>query len=333
MFAFKNINNSCYIDSLLVALFLPDFEGFFDNLFLRENTPLQNVLRQHVTTLRDHTADAPWMCLDFIHLCGANREQHSVIDFFRFLLHACNVADTICTYQTSTTLMKTRPETLEARNNIKELVQLWIKTPIVHVWNFDNAHEVADEAERNAILSDSTHSSFLIENALGDRRRINPPENTATFLCQISAEDTQPVHIARQIMPHLDVISSETYAGDVAVKIIATKLIDAPLLIFEVARVIGSSRETSAGLVNFGHEHRNEWLLRVHGRNYRLVAVVCHLGFGNGGHYVTYAKHPDNTWKFYDDITGELVAVDAPLHHARPSPARHGELFFYIATP
>ena len=380
MFAFINSRASCYLDSLLVAMFVPEYGNFFDTLFFppgfadaSDAAPddddiktLRWILWENVSRLRRggepyvHNAHE-WVNTKLRAALARARGTgdsgvdfsapvaQSVVDCFKTLLALFKVPDAISRFQTSTTLMLRRPETVAAKNSLKKMVLLWIASPIRHKWDSSTAHLLpeSDACEAYALRRDP--AAFLLENENGDRRRVTPAEFTSVFLCQLTLEDlTQEcVQITRELQPHIEVIDAEAYTGNVAFKMIATKVLRSPVLVMEVSRNVTQFangqilQEKILTPVNFGvfDAENARWSLRIHGIAvaYRLVAVVCHLG-GNltNGHYVAYVACK-NAWYFYDDTApqGEMFSVDPstfaggtpPVFGACPS--IHGELFFY----
>lgn len=46
---------------------------------------------------------------------------------------------------------------------------------------------------------------------------------------------------------------------------------------------------------------------------YDLYAIACHLGALGGGHYICYARNPNNKWYRYNDSSTK-VSVDKRRH-------------------
>jgi hypothetical protein len=403
MFAFINSRASCYLDSLLVAMFVPAYGNFFDALFFPDASSDDEVPRdldavelralrwalwEEVTRLRRGGREGDEPSVDAAPLTErlaspaprgargngwvntklrgalaryATRRNggasivdfsapvaQSVVDCFKSLLALFHVTDAISRFQTSTTLMLRRPETVAAQTSLKKMVLLWISSPVRFKWDSTTAHllPACDACEAHTLRQDS--SAFLLENENGDRRRVTPAEVTSVFLCQLTLDDVsrECVEITRELQPHIEVIDSESYTGNVAFKMIATKMLRSPVLVMEVSRnvtqfVNGQILERKIMTpVTFGvfDPENARWSLRVHGISapYRLVAVVCHLGDTlSNGHYVAYVTR-GNAWYFYDDTAprGEMFGVDPSTFSARDGvpracPSIHGELFFY----
>lgn len=358
MFAFINFQASCYIDAVLVALFLPSYNNYFTTMLfgpLSANTSLTRALFNEMEHFK--IARRGWKCQAFrreLMLSAAefsNHSPHSAVDFVRHLFASCAIRDTLTTFQTSTTLMKRREETVDIKDDLKQLVNVWMVTPISHKWNHANADTLTsaeDVGERTMFMRDATQTSFLLQNIHGDRRRINPPETSSIFLCQLSADDddvTKRVLISRQLLPHLE-STGDDYEGEVLVKINATRLLSCPVLIIEVARLVTffdartrrTVRQKQNATVDYGVFDfvLREWVLNIFGKYYRLVAVVCHLGANtSNGHYVTFAENSESQWYFHDDMTpgGKLLPMDAESLESSttlPHPGTTGELFFYV---
>jgi hypothetical protein len=418
MFALINSRSSCYLDSLLVCLFVPAAcRTFFEDLFFTTGTPaaepggardddgdgdgdgdggtatnlyvseesdttsdalsdLRHELREHAvklhltasgrnmdgwnaTRLRElltrHATAGDHLIQDF----SAARPQ-SAVDCFKSLLELFGVRDVISQFQTSTTMMKRRPETVAAQHSLTNMVFLWVSSPVRFRWDSSNADllPACDVGEGVAFRKHA--SAFLLENCEGDRRRVTPPEWTSVFLCQLTLQDLEvdSVDVTRELRPHVEVIDAEAYTGDVAFKMIATKILRSPVLLFEVSRNVtlySGGRVTQQKImttVNFGtfDPTQRRWHVNVHGGGtYRLVAVICHLGSNlMNGHYVAYVEvaRPRGAWYFYDDTTphGKLLPADparfacddesaaaiAAAGRWFPAPSKYGELFFYV---
>jgi hypothetical protein len=278
-FAFVNHRASCFMDALLVALFVPMFDGFFDRNILEasvdasdgQETPwevnyatcqwrasVQHALRQEVGLLRGAQSETSgWVCSNFrnwlrqcpfvsaegVHVNFADGSQQSAVDLFRYMLAVCFVRDDVVRFQRSTTLMQRRMETLAAGGDLAQLTGIWrAHNSTTQIWDHRNAHTLPDESERTTILNDATHQSVQLQNAHGDVRKIGPPETTAIFLCQMTLEDQRVglVPIERELVPHVEVVDSEGYTGSVQSKINAIRIIAAPVLAIEVSRKVQS---------------------------------------------------------------------------------------------
>jgi hypothetical protein len=312
-------------------------------------TALRLFLRQMSLHARHQSSDAQAAFFQNLH-------PQSAVDFLRHLLDMLCVGDSICTFQTSTTLMTRRLETEQNKENMVNLVRIWMQTPICQRWSSTNAHLLTGEdeaSERTALQKDASGTAALVINTSGDRRRISPPEKTSIFLCQLTANTASEkgrVLIYKELVPHLEVLGDPScgYAGNITTKILATKILDAPMIIFEVSRLVTDYDTVRQQVVetkirtpvNFGEfdQESQEWRIKICSRFYSLVAVVCHLGSSvHNGHYVAYAKHEDDeSWYFHDDTirNGELIRTmvkdfESPGSQL-PAPSLCGEIFFYV---
>lgn len=388
MFGYVNHHASCYMDSVLVALFVPPCTAWPDVFFsgggggggVRDALIAQ--LRVDMERLRrggGTGAGDAWTCHEVRSALRAfarhfpastagvdvqSNTPQSAVDFLQFLVRACGVdTQRVTQFQTSTTALTRRPGTEAAAaaaagggSSISRLIREWMSVPTKTKWTRDNAHLLTDASERAALQKDAR--ALLSENMEGDVRRVTPPESTCVFLCQLTSADTNaeaeadadanagpsPINIARQLLPHIETIDAACYNGRVGWKIVAVRLLHAPLLVIEVSRNVTmfSTATTTPRVqkvttpVSFGvfDVASQQWLLRVHDKVFGLVAVVCHVGgAGGGGHYVSYVRAATG-WLFYDDTTprGEMVPVTASfrgLPPRFPRPAVEGELFFY----
>lgn len=384
-FGFMNSNSSCYLDSVLAALLLPNYGDILKNalqpLSDDQKSNLSRTSLNHTNHLRRRLLDEQnnfriarhgWVATSlrlFLQQMSSHSRAstgdaraaffqsprpQSAVDFLRHLLDMLCIGDSICTFQTSTTLMTRRSETEQHKGNMATLIRMWMQTPICQRWNSANAHLLTDPddvCERTALLNDTSGTAALVINTSGDRRRISPPEKTSIFLCQLTPNtptDENGVIIYKQLIPHLEIVGdpSDGYMGNITTKLLATKLIDAPLLIFEVSRLVTGFDpvrrqvvETKVGTaVNFGdfNEKTQQWQIKICSKWYNLVAAVCHLGSSvNNGHYVAFVKHEDDAcWYFHDDTlrNGELIKVLPKDLTTSNLPAPHlcGELFFYV---
>lgn len=384
-FGFINSNSSCYMDSVLAALLLPDYGDIVKHALQplsddqggnlsRSSFNNTNHLKRRLLDERHHflAARHGWVASSlrlFLQQMSSHSRAstgdaraaffqssrpQSAVDFLRHLLDMLCIGDSICTFQTSTTLMTRRPETEQHKGDMVNLVRLWMQTPICQRWNSANAHLLTDPddvCERKALQNDTSSTAALVINTSGDRRRISPPERTSIFLCQLTPTtptDKNRVLIYKQLVPHLEIVGdpSDGYMGNITSKLLATKLIDAPLLIFEVSRLVTDFDPVRRQVVetkvvtpvNFGdfNEKSQQWQIKICSKWYHLVAVVCHLGSSvSDGHYVAFVKHEDDDcWYFHDDTlrNGELIKVFSKDLTASNLPPPHlcGELFFYV---
>jgi hypothetical protein len=375
MFGFANDGTSCFMDAVVIALFAPEYNQFFDLLLLSLEAEqhlqqgdgkesgwergvsvawrldVQTYLRQYVTALRHtRTSNAPpvpshlaeWRSLfrrvpTSENNFGDTRTHQSAVDFLRYLFAVFQVRDGLVDYQLSTTLLQKRPQVEAAcalpEQSVSELVRLWMSAPVVSKYDKHNAHLCPDESERSALLSDVDENAFMLTNAKGDVRRVGAVECASIFLCHLTPEDAneQSVRIDRDLLPHIQVLTHQaSYQGGVAVKITATRLVDAPVLIFEVSRKIiqmrgGSVQEfklpTPVQFVDSGNT------LRLHGMSFELRAVVCHEGDTESGHYTAYVWDEGGWWCYNDAAhVGKFMRAGDMELAARQS----GELFFYV---
>jgi len=384
MFGYVNHDASCYMDSVLVALFVPPETAWPDVFFngtvgvgVGEAAVVAQLRREMEMLQQQHPQPPPLpgtchamrgALRTFARGCpsaaaaGLNMQSNSpqsAVDFLQFLVRACGVdTQRVTQFQTSTTLLVRRPSTAAAAaaagssSVISRMVREWMSVPTKHKWTRENAHLLTDVGERLALQKDAR--ALLSENMEGDVRRVTPPESTCVFLCQLTATDDDDgggrggapatmINIARELLPHMETIDAECYSGKVGWKIVAVRLLHAPLLVIEVSRNVTVFSQTRAekkvtAPVSFGafDSRAGRWVLRVHDKFFRLTAVVCHMGgAGAGGHYVSYVSAPRG-WFFYDDTAprGEMLPVPASFQRlpARyPHPAVEGELFFYAA--
>lgn len=345
VYAFLNWRHSCYMDSVLVAMFAPPLNHVFSRVMLHPKsdwdtriapvqwfTAFQHALVQEIQLLRGKQSETHgWRITEFRalmqHVVSQNGinfalpQQQSAIDFVRYLLHLFGLEDKLITMQRSTTFYKRRAAVEPPKRSVGELVRVWLSSPVVKRWDASNAATLPDESERRSLEADTSGKAVLLENEEGDRRRVDAPEGATLMLCQLTAEDdqgTEQVSIARDVVPHVESIGGSGYTGPFSVKVMATRLMSCHVLIFEVARKImfsdnGSwSERKSARSVHYGDYLGNEVILTIHGQRFMLQSVVCHVGSAQGGHYVAFVQETTTTgahqWYFYDDAhpKGEL---------------------------
>jgi hypothetical protein len=267
-------------------------------------------------------------------------QQQSSVDFLRYLLSVTQLRDSISCFQTSTTFFKRRAEVESAGTDIDALVALWSASKVTGKWTAANAADLEDESERGVLERDQSGKAMVVENAAGDRRRIAAPETASVFLCQMTMADEggDRVRIDRELLPHAEVVGGEGYTGSVAAKITATRLLSSPMLIFDVARKVvfydekfRRHMQTKVMTpVDYGTFDSGDTFLTVCGARFVLTAVVCHVGSSVAGHYICFVRSEDEGWHRYDDVSGEVVAVDGALESlASVRPSCFGELFFY----
>jgi len=105
------------------------------------------------------------------------------------------------------------------------------------------------------------------------------------------------------------------------------RLMDAPVLVFEVARTAVSTQRIEYGVTENARTARI--FMDVDNEEYTLVGVVCRAG----SHYVGVVWVQDTGWGVYDDTQhdGAILAISHPENTPAP-PSRFGELFFYVQT-
>lgn len=225
---FINSGSSCYLDSVIVALFVPSYGGFFDTALMlpcvevgvptawearqfQTATPkwrnsVRRALAAEVRRLRDVTQESPWMLNNFRQLfsqCkftvpdqfGEMREvdfsanqQQSAVDFLRYLFHVLCLRDKVSLNQRSTTLFNSRPEVV-ADPTLNGLCARWEELEHLAVtYEPQTASHLTDLDEARSLASAPPGTLYIVNQA-GDRRRITAPEYNALFLCQLTGED------------------------------------------------------------------------------------------------------------------------------------------------
>ena len=366
MHGLVNENSSCFMDVILVALFVPRYNDVFIKLFFDSPQLLQQAdgaetgwesvpacttqWRQHVRDtllklMQDMHSNAGTGTLTvaplkhwFAHVPASDLnfgddDQQSAVDFLRYLLNVFRIRDSLVSFQTSTTNFTHRPEVTLAGVNIAQLVRAWISHPVVTKYTrLQNADKCSDESDREYLLRDASGQAAILTNSAKDVRRIGHVEHASVFLCQLTPTDHLYTRVDRNLLPHADQLGTQDgYTGSVATKLVATRLLQAPVLIIEVSR-------KSAVLTPQGYREQKlqtpvyygdtQHVLHIHEHSFQLCAVVCHLGSATGinGHYVAYV-HDGDQWLFYDDLAPRACMV--PVFTLEPHASRNGELFFY----
>jgi ubiquitin C-terminal hydrolase len=351
-FGFENHHASCFLDSVLVALFGARHHDVIEDLLLHptlDNTgadtdldaPLawrQNVQRalaeevdllnqsrssgHACTTFRQLLAAVPRRTIssatgETVVINFAAAQQQSAVDFLHYLFDALCARNKLANVQYSTTFMLRRAELEDA--SLQDLASRWKASPIVKRFTSANAAALEDKSERAALLQDKSGKACIVENSAGDRRRITAPESVTLFSCHLTANDkgVPEVSIIRELEPHVEHMSSiEGYTGPLYAKMLACHVLSAPLLIIEVSRKVHVSRKLDTR-VAYGDIDMGHVVLQLHGQRYALNAVVCHVGNATGGHYVAFVCNDDDEWYFYDDAHrgGELLRLPNGVHN------------------
>jgi hypothetical protein len=368
MFAFTNSGGSCYMDSLLVALFFPhEHRRFYERLMLVPQ-PLQpgtqpeswearmtdswrrNVLaslRHDIDRLHDEPTQG-WPLDAFRYLLSAvpfsptinfgHPGQQSAVDFFRYFLAVCNVRDTLLDFQTSSTFYKARPAVDARVSSVPAMLDLWTKSQGKRKWTHQNAQSstLKDEEERRALLQDSTGAASFSVNEDGDRRRISALQHMSLVLCQLTAMDTE-VPIERGVLPHIE-LPGDGYTGSLGATLHAQRLLRVPVLIFEVSRRVytpDGAEHKSPARVAYGAvtPDKARIVLTVLDQPFALEAVVCHYGSTSSGHYIAFVQRLPGEWYVYDDAFSpqlRLLEDGAAGVERVGAPSLNGELFFYV---
>lgn len=361
MHGFVNEQSSCYMDALLVALFVPRYNDVFVKLFFDSTDQLHQqdgaetawekaprcvvawrlqvrdqlltlVQNMHANTstsltvapLKRYFKQVPMGSINFGH-----HEQQSAVDFLRYLLNVFRVRDALVSFQVSTSHLTERPEVTNAGANVSQLVRAWMNHAVMNRWTHSNAHQCTDAADKEYLERDVTGQAAILTNSAKDVRRIGHVEHASVFLCQLAPDDPVDTRVDRDLLPHAEQLSlQDGYTGAVATKLIATRLFHAPVLIIEVSRkavVCTSDGYVEQKLQTPVYYGDAKNVLNIHDHSFQLSAVVCHIG-NNNGHYVCYVLQ-DKQWLFYDDVTplGRMVPVSTLEPHASTT----GELYFY----
>lgn len=374
MSGFVNDGSSCFIDSILIALFGGDTGDAFVPVFFSPNshtlqhddgkeaaweraaTPpwrlaVQAQLYRYYRMLQggweggEHGQGAEsmstvscWRGLFLQVAAGDNNfgvvgEVHSAVDFLRYLFAIFRVRDSLTQVQVSTTVFQQRAEVAAAGADLSALTDLWLCQRIVGKYTHENALMCPDASEADMLVNDTAGkwTVFVTEN--GDLRRMGGVDSASIFLCHLTPEDANEssVRIDRELLPHAQVLSGQAeYKGTVGVVLTATRLLHAPVLIFEVSRkvqhvlhnrLVEFKSPTPVHYVDSGNK------LFVHGQAYELRSVVCHEGSADSGHYYSFVWR-ENQWYKYDDAA--YNGKFQPVSTIDTAVRQCGELFVYV---
>lgn len=297
----------------------------------RDSGHVCNVFRQMLAAVPLRTSSAATGDEVIINFAAA--QQQSAVDFLHYLFDVLCAQDEFATVQHSTTFMKRRAELVDAP--LSKLAVQWKLHPVVKRFTADNAAELEDPSERAALEQDKSGKACIVENAAGDRRRISAPESAPLVSCHLTTADTDVVDITRELQPQAEYMDDiDGYTGPIFVKMIACRVTKAPVLIFDVSRKVDGLQKLETP-VNYGMVEEGNIVLDLHGVNYKLNAVVCHVGSATDGHYVAFVCGETGHWFFYDDAHrgGQMLRLPKGVHDLErmgaASPSISGELFFY----
>ena len=366
---FVNFQSSCFMDSVLVALFCADHASCFRRALLGSGgktkpsrlpnateewqAAVRRALSNEVAMLsQSRTAGHPCVAFrallrgvprqtttqfgDTVSINFASPQQQSAVDFLHYLFDALAPAKGMAEVQHSTTFVKRRPAVVQ-HPELPALVQAWKQHPVTARYTRDNAAQLDDESERAALLGDRSGEASIIENAAGDRRRISAPEQVVLFSCHLREDDRNAavISILRDIEPQVEFMDRiEGYAGPWFAKLLACRVRRVAVLIVEVARKVTMAHKLDTPVM-YGTEEGGQVVLHME-REYVLTAVVCHVGTAMHGHYVAYVCGDSGDWYFYDDALaeGKLLLVPEGVSGLEANqllaPSVHGELFFYV---
>jgi len=108
-------------------------------------------------------------------------------------------------------------------------------------------------------------------------------------------------------------------------KISETHVIDAPQIIFWAQRANPITNKVLRTRII-----PNKKITLGNNKKLRLYAIVLHLGYISNGHYITYFRNKKK-WYLYDDISRNVSEIGSftDLLHFNPNVSTHGILFFY----
>ena len=294
---------SCFIDSLLIALFEPTFHQDAMDVWLlniHNGTKEQMIMRSLLATTVDMFRNAkendalyvPPFLLERLGIYNGNEAQ-SVVDFFHYLLTLLGTPNMIYLCNESITLPYSETSTYES----------------------------------------------MIKNASTGEVTINT-QQTRTLLCHCDASSKKHIFIVDSLYPSITTFISHE-DGQKKQRLERLYLMDPlPLiLMFEVSRKYHSRSalkpNTRSCYVDYGILYEKEWILTVPQANtyrWKLQSVICI----RQGHYVAFIRvqvtKESFQWMYYDDMHKTYI----PLYSSslispckQCSASLHGELFIY----
>ncbi|MCH9715863.1 MAG: ubiquitin carboxyl-terminal hydrolase, partial [Gammaproteobacteria bacterium] len=310
-----NHGNSCYKDSVLVALFYASgAKAFFKQALLQQpfkddatdeewectiDNNWRNQLREHLLYLFQHPetssllnpllTQCPYVtrdgdeehCVDF-----GQHEQQSAVDFMRYLFHVLKLKDNVCHHRRSTTMIHRHPDILNTK--LSTLCNWWTQhASDIEVFDPSTAFQLPDQEDAQQLHKQPSDAVLLYNHRTRDKRWITSEESVAMFLCQLTFQDQgRTVDIARHIKPHVETLNVEGYRGPLLAKLHAVQVNTelSPVLIFEVSRNIGPCKVLAN--IDFGTQTDGQWVLDLDTNTYALTAIICHRGRQDAGHYV-----------------------------------------------
>ena len=289
--AFHHRNNSCFIDSLFVALFQPTFvddimeKWLFDT---NRRTPaqqtMQTLVQQQINELHsplNWQGSSHSKLFVNANICSMlqqydGKQAQSVIDFFHFFIHALGANPNLLSLGRETiTFTADRVETLHCeRYNFG--IALWQQTSTcITAYDSKNAAQIPDRDDQYT-LQQSNNKLKIYINEFGDERRIQQLTNTM-LLCPVD-HSFATIPITEQ---NMDPSREKLVNGKVRfTRTIFHKI--PKLLLFEVSR-----RFAKRSKVVFGQlQQNNEWILTIQSQQFRLQSVICLVK----SHYVVFVR-------------------------------------------
>ena len=330
MKAFQHQNNSCFIDSLLVALFVPVYTNdVFAQLVANGEIKHSQVLHPVVQNVRQsvmHSTTHP--CIDLFvaqlpHYMNGNAPQ-SAVDLYDYLVGHTN-------------FIQLREHTISFHKNrhvpptrMASEINDWWDTECIHTYTGDTIakqlrHFPGDKDDIHALLNDD---SLLLSYTLdGDVRRSNISK-THQILCNVSGSGAQNTHyfIGDDIKPRFIRRGGDVGCQRTLWMFSHINPVENPVLVFSVNRSDNSRLSKRRKLFYGDVVSNNDIVIQLEPKTYYfLVAVVCLVH----GHYVTFFRW-NHEWFYYDDMAPSITRVDKnnmEVHQTPPS--KYGEMFFY----
>ena len=298
---------SCFIDSLLIALFEPTFHQDAMDVWLlnihggtKEQMTMRFLLASTVDMFRNAKENSvlyiPSFLLDKLGIFNGNEAQ-SVVDFFHYLL------------------------TLLGIPNIIHLCNKSITIP----YRENSTHEsIQNQYDKNPSIGELTTNT----------------QQTRTLLCHCDASSNKHIFIVDSLYPSITTYTSHE-DGQKKQRLERLHLMDPlpSILIFEVSRKYHSKSalkpNTKSCYIDYGIPYGQEWILTIPQVNiyqWKLQSVICI----RQGHYVAFIRvqvtKESFKWMYYDDMNKTYIPLSSSSLLSpckRSSASLHGELFIY----
>lgn len=306
---YQNINNSCYLDSVLVALFA-SFSDIIHKILYIEPKNIKNPLCQK-DSLLNFQNELKMMYDIFI---SNSTETKNTCMNLRRTLKDCPP------YRLSRGIPEVDPERNFASSRQQEAQEF-----LTYIFELFNIETMI--MERRTVFSNDNGEKLKGDSA----RNVSFPIIPINIKDDEDPEPSLEKYINRKTITHLD--NENLYKDGLKtynrIKTYTSHTTDS-LYIFYVNRIYidmetGDKHKTNKKI----NVPENIDLSELSLENKELRSVVVHYGGVGGGHYVAYVKYINGDWYLYDDMSNELYTkVDNDISENKDI-LSNGVLFFY----